>query len=233
MLCLCVVGLDYSWRWQVQVSVYCARRIPVLLRCIQCSILLHIIDTCFLTCSCLWQTFFAVVVRPGLVVVVFPLQPPSSANPGCLCPESSVLVSSRLACPISSQVTEHWGEPCNRAGKVHPVDPFHSLDNLKNHFDSIAFCRNSAVYKVQNGAVIELSYYHIPNLISLQMNITINPIPPSYQLQGKQPGTEIVRIGKLSKIRLPTNCQKDLAYHRVPTVMESHGKKAVMESHGN
>ena len=31
------------------------------------------------------------------------------------------------------------GEMCNRTGAVHPVDPFHSLDNLKNHFASIAF----------------------------------------------------------------------------------------------
>ena len=36
MLCLC--------RWQVQVSVYCAWRIPAHLRCTQCSILLHLMD---------------------------------------------------------------------------------------------------------------------------------------------------------------------------------------------
>ena len=40
----------------------------------------------------------------------------------------------RWACPISSQVTDHWGELRNRTGEVHPVDPFHSLDILKNHF---------------------------------------------------------------------------------------------------
>ena len=92
------------------------------------------------------------------VVVVCPLQPSSSVNSGCPGPESSVLVSSRWACPISSQVTGHWGELCNRTGEVHPVDPFHSLDILKNHFASVAFCRNSGVYNVQNGAVIELSF---------------------------------------------------------------------------
>ena len=91
-----------------------------------------------------------------VVVVVCPLQPSSSVNPGCPCPESSVLVSSRLACPISSQVTDHRGEPCDLTGEVHPVDPFHSLDNLKITA-SIAFCRNSVVYNVRNGAVIELS----------------------------------------------------------------------------
>ena len=37
-----VVSPDYLFRWQVQVSVYCARRISVPLRCNQCSILLII-----------------------------------------------------------------------------------------------------------------------------------------------------------------------------------------------
>ena len=91
-------------------------------------------------------------------VVVCPLQPSSSVNSGCPGPESSLLVSSRWACPISSQVTDHWGKLRNRTGEVHPVDPFHSLDILKNHFASVAFCRNSGVYNVQNGAVIELSF---------------------------------------------------------------------------
>ena len=53
-------------------------------------------------------------------------------------------------------MTDHWGEPCNRTGEVHPVDLFHTLDNLKNQFASIAFCWNSEVYNVRNGAVIEL-----------------------------------------------------------------------------
>ena len=42
-----------------------------------------------------------------VVVVVCPLQPSSSVNSGCSGPESSILVSSRWACPISSQVTDH------------------------------------------------------------------------------------------------------------------------------
>ena len=49
------MSLDYLCRWQVQVSVYCAWRIPAHLRCTQCSILLHLMDICFLTCICLWQ----------------------------------------------------------------------------------------------------------------------------------------------------------------------------------
>ena len=94
----------------------------------------------------------------GAAVVVYPLQPSSSVNSGYPGPESSILVSSRWACPISSQVTDHWGEPCNRTGEVHPVDLFHSLDNLKNHLASVTFCSNSGDYNVQNGAVIELSF---------------------------------------------------------------------------
>ena len=86
----------------------------------------------------------------GFVVVVCPLQPSSSVNSGCPGPESSILVSSRWACLICSHVTDHWGDPCNRTGEVHPVDAFHSLDNLKNHFGSVAFCRNSGVYNVRN-----------------------------------------------------------------------------------
>ena len=47
--------MDYLCRLQVQVSVYCAWRIPAHLRCTQCSILLHPMNICFLTCICLWQ----------------------------------------------------------------------------------------------------------------------------------------------------------------------------------
>ena len=52
---VCVVSLDYLWRWHVQVAVHCNRRIPVHLRCTQYSIMLHLIVICFLTCICLWQ----------------------------------------------------------------------------------------------------------------------------------------------------------------------------------
>ena len=62
---LCVDGRS-------KVSVYCAWRIPAHLRCTQYSILLHLMDICFLTCICLWQisqiqTFLFKVVGPGLV----------------------------------------------------------------------------------------------------------------------------------------------------------------------
>ena len=70
--CYVCVSLDSLCKWQVQVSVYCAWWIPAHLRCTQCSILLHLMDICFLTCICLWQisqilTFLFKVVGPGLV----------------------------------------------------------------------------------------------------------------------------------------------------------------------
>ena len=49
------------------------------------------------------------------------------------------------------------------------MDPFPSLDNLKNQFTSIAFCRNSKVYNVRNGAVIEL-----PIIVSINGFSVIN-----------------------------------------------------------
>ena len=47
------VSPDYLCRWHVQVSVYCDLRIPAHVMCTQCSILLHLMDICFLTCICL------------------------------------------------------------------------------------------------------------------------------------------------------------------------------------
>ena len=66
------MSLDSLCRWQVQVSVYCAWRIPAHLRGTHCSILLHLMDICLLTWFCLWQisqtqTFLFKVVGPGLV----------------------------------------------------------------------------------------------------------------------------------------------------------------------
>ena len=68
------VSLDSLYRWQVQVSVYCAKRIPAHRMCTQCSILLHLIDICFLPCIYSWhisqiQTCIRVVVGPGLVSI--------------------------------------------------------------------------------------------------------------------------------------------------------------------
>ena len=93
----------------------------------------------------------------AVVVVVCPLQPSSSAIPGFPGPKklSFRIVLTDLSLKFTG--ADHWGEPCNRTGEVHPVDPFHCRDNLKNQFVSIDFCRNSAVYNVRNGAVIESS----------------------------------------------------------------------------
>ena len=46
VMSVCIVSLDFLCIWQVQVYVYCARRIPAHLRCTQCSIMLHLIDIC-------------------------------------------------------------------------------------------------------------------------------------------------------------------------------------------
>ena len=59
----------------------CTRRILAHLRCTQYSILLHIINICFITCIYRWQisqiqTFLYVVVRPGFCVQAFLLQFP-------------------------------------------------------------------------------------------------------------------------------------------------------------
>ena len=60
VMSMCVVSLDYLCRWQVRVSVYCARWIPVHLRCTQCSML-------YLQMSKI-QTCLRIVVEPGLIV---------------------------------------------------------------------------------------------------------------------------------------------------------------------
>ena len=80
-------SLDPLCRWKVQVSVYCVRRIPAHLRCIQCTILLHLIDICFIPCICLWQiskipTCLCVVVGLGFACAnnVIVAQSPSEAK---------------------------------------------------------------------------------------------------------------------------------------------------------
>ena len=82
---VCVVSLDFLCLCQVQVSVYYARRIPAHIRCTQCSILLHLIDICFLTCICMWQisqiqTFLGVVVVGSGVVSTLPFVRSSSSR---------------------------------------------------------------------------------------------------------------------------------------------------------
>ena len=82
------MSLDSLCRWQIQVSVYCAWRILLHLRCTQCSILLHLMDICFLTCICLWQisqiqTFLFRVVGPGMVSTPPAFVSNSASHPAC------------------------------------------------------------------------------------------------------------------------------------------------------
>ena len=56
--CYVCVSPDSVCIWQVQVSVYCDRRISAHLRCSQCSILLHMLPTMYL--------FMADIANPDL-----------------------------------------------------------------------------------------------------------------------------------------------------------------------
>ena len=76
--------------------MYCAWRIPAPLRCTQCSILLHLMDICSLTCICLWQisqiqTCLFKVVGPGLDITGFCEQQrqPSSRSAWPTCPKNN------------------------------------------------------------------------------------------------------------------------------------------------
>ena len=73
----------------MEVSVYCARRIPAHLRYTQCSILLPLIDICFLSGICLWQislnqTCLCVVVGPGFFSTSLTSMRSSASHPAGL-----------------------------------------------------------------------------------------------------------------------------------------------------
>ena len=112
------MSLDYLCRWQVQVSVYCAWRIPAHLRCTQCSILLHLMDICFLTCICLWQisqiqTFLFKVVGPGMV----------STSPAFVSSSASHPAVRMTGMPKNSKSGPHcWG----RGGSTQFAQPLES-----------------------------------------------------------------------------------------------------------
>ena len=101
--------------WQVQVSVNCAWRIPAHLGYTQCSILLHLMDLCSLTCICLWQisqiqTFLFKVVGPGLVTTSQQQQRhPSSGSAWTACPKNgksgrfdTICTAARVRCDSST-----------------------------------------------------------------------------------------------------------------------------------
>ena len=80
---------DSLCRWQVQVSVYYAWWIPTHLRCTQCSIVLHLMDICLLTCICLWQiiaiqTCLCQVVGSGFVLTSPTLMKSGASHPAGL-----------------------------------------------------------------------------------------------------------------------------------------------------
>ena len=80
------MSLDSLCRWQVQIAVYFAWRIPAHLRCTQCSNMLHFMDICFQTYICLWQisqiqTRLFNVVGPGLISTSLAFVSSSASHP--------------------------------------------------------------------------------------------------------------------------------------------------------
>ena len=102
------MSLDSLCRWQVQVFVYCAWRIPAHLRCTQCSILLHLMDICFLTCIYLWQisqiqTCLFKVVGHGLVSTSPAFVSSRASHPaGPYVPEGSTQFTQQLESAVTA-----------------------------------------------------------------------------------------------------------------------------------
>ena len=102
---------DSLCRWQVQVSIYCAGRLHAHLGCTQCSILLHLIDICFLPCICLWQisqiqTRLCVVVGPGFVSTS-PSFMRSSGSAWLACPPKTAYRDVRLLFSCNAHLTTY------------------------------------------------------------------------------------------------------------------------------
>ena len=58
---------------------------------------------------------------------------------------------------MNSQMSNESDEQCSSINEVHPVDPFHSQDNLKIQSATVHLCMSLDVYIGRNGAVIEYS----------------------------------------------------------------------------
>ena len=100
---MCVVSQSCLCRWQVLVYVYCASRIPVQLKYTQCSIMLHLIDICFLPCICLWriaqiQTCLHVVVGPGFVLTTAAYMRSNASHPSSAWSALACQIDSSMAC---------------------------------------------------------------------------------------------------------------------------------------
>ena len=55
VMSVCVVSPDSLCRLQIQLYVYCAGQIPAHFNCIQCAIMLYLMDIFFPLCICLWM----------------------------------------------------------------------------------------------------------------------------------------------------------------------------------
>ena len=69
LLWMCVLYVNFGSKVRhMQYPIFTRTNlIPAHFRCTQCSILLHLIDICFLPFICLWETCLRVVVEPGCV----------------------------------------------------------------------------------------------------------------------------------------------------------------------
>ena len=118
----------------------CAWRIPAHLRCTQCSILLHLMDICFLTCICLWQishiqTRLFSVVGPGLVSTwsAWPACPKNGkSGPHCWGRKGSTqfaqqFLSAVTAPPLVGCVV--WSQGCVSAGSLNIIFNYSHFPN--------------------------------------------------------------------------------------------------------
>ena len=89
----------------------------------------------------------------------------------------------------------NWDSPTRLPGTANPSSPDVSLASA------------SLITSTNWQTKTNLGSDHLPILISLQMDLTINPIPHRTSFKRKQTETDIV--DKLSKRLLPTDCQRD------------------------
>ena len=147
--------------------MYCAWRIPAHLRCTQCSIMLHLMDICFLTCICLWQisqiqTCLFKVVGPGLVSTSPAFVSSSASHPAGLHGRHAQKIGwggpTQFAQQLESTVTAPPLVDCvvwsmnvlrtshlkpNSIGRV-PVNGYRSLRNYSNNsMEWITYCKKN------------------------------------------------------------------------------------------
>ena len=157
MLCLCQLSLDYLCSWQVQVSVYCTRRIPEHLMCTQYSILLHRIDIGFLPCICLLQisqipTCLSVVVGSGFVSTLPAFMRSSTSHPAA--PPGHLAKKREIGPPFlgtgdfETICTATCQTRCDSSTTCRLCYP--SLQHLKIHIFPICFPITSFTYMIRS-----------------------------------------------------------------------------------